>query len=151
MESVLVVMRCVHCLGVHRLAYPNPEEIFKKQLLKPVAACRADFCCKHCWLVFPYKAEDACFERVQMLDQNQIRADAIGYRITFRCGHENCKASVIVHTTRDAETSNRELKFRADSRKVAAACQLNHTPTLIDSNTELLISEVGGFEIAHVS
>ena len=150
MENVQVEIQCVRCRESHRLSYPNPQEILEDQLLRPVDTSRAAFWCKFCGCVFPCERQYVRRTDVQMLDQNQNHLDGIGYRIAFRCGQENCEAPVIVHTVRDVETSNGELRFQAVSRKVAASCQLNHTPTLINANTELLIVQVGGFEIANV-
>lgn len=151
MENVQVVIQCMRCLESYLLSYPNTQEILENQLQKAWASSRAAFWCQGCGFVFSYNAHDVRFTAVQMRDQNQIRLDAIGYRIACRCGQENCEAPVIVDTVRDAETSNVELRVRAVSMKVAASCQLSHAPTLINANTELLIFQVGGFEVANVS
>jgi hypothetical protein len=151
MENVQAVIQCVRCLESYLLSYPDTQEILENQSLKPTAPSRVAFWCQVCGFVFPYKAQYVRQTDVQMLDQNQIRRDTFGFRISFPCGQEDCEALVIVHTVRDAETSNVELRVRAVSMNVAASCQLSHAPTLINANTEVLIFQVGGFEVANVS
>jgi len=150
MEKVQVVIQCVRCRESYVLPYPNPQEILGNQRLKRPATSRASFWCQVCGSVFPYKIEYLRQIGFPMLDQNQIRRDTFAYRMSFRCGQENCYAPAIVHTVRDAETSNVELRVRAVSMKVAASCQLGHSPTLIDADTKFLAIQVSGFEIANV-
>src|SRR5882724_9209622 len=108
MENVQVVIQCVRCRESYRLSYPNPQEILENQSLKPTATSRAAFWCQGCGFVFSYNAQDVRFTAVQMRSQNQIPRDTLSYRISFRCGQENCEAPVILHTVTDAETSHVE-------------------------------------------